>query len=513
MLLSLAAMGADFDLLIRNARVVDGAGNPWFRSDVGVTGGRIAAGGRLGGRSAARVIDAGGRVLAPGFIDVHTHIEDAVEKVPRGDNFLMDGVTTVVTGNCGGSTPDLKAWFARLEALGLGLNVASLAGHNTVRRTVMGAANRQAGAEEIARMQELVEQAMRDGAVGFSTGLIYTPGIYANTEEVVALARAAGRHGGVYASHMRDEGAQILEAIDEAARAGGEAGMPVELSHFKIDNRRLWGFSEKSLARVEEYRRKGLDIVVDQYPYDRSSTSLSIRLPAWALADGREAMTERLKSAETRARMAAEMRTNLEFLGQPDYGFATVARYRPEPALEGKTIPEVARLKGRAGTLEDQIETIFEITLAGGAQMVYQSMGEADVERIARHPQTAVASDGGVIEFGAGMPHPRSYATNARVLAHFVRERGWLTLEDAVRRMTSLAARTFGFRERGLVGEGMAADLVVFDPARVKDVSTFQQPHQFSAGFDWVIVNGVVAVEDGKLSEARGGRVLRHAAP
>lgn len=509
-LLSASLPGADFDLLIRDARVIDGTGNPWYRADAGVRAGVIVSIGNLSGKTAGRVIDARGRVLAPGFIDVHTHIEDGIEKMPRGDNYLLDGVTSVVTGNCGGSEAPLGPWFEKLESIGLGLNVASLIGHNTVRREVMGTANRFATPEEIEKMQALVEQAMREGAVGFSTGLIYIPGTYSNSAEVVALARSADRMGGVYASHMRDEGEKVLDAIEEAVRAGSEAGARIELSHFKIDNQRLWGASDKSLALVEKYRRQGVDVVVDQYPYDRSSTNLGITLPSWALADGKDAIAERLANPETRKRIASEMEQRLKDHGHADYSYATVAGFKPEPSYEGKTISDINLLKGRAKTVANEIETVLDLIAAGGAQMVYHSMGAVDVERIMRYPNTAVASDGGVQEFGNGMPHPRSYGANARVLAEFVRQRRVLTLEDAIRRMTSLPSRTFAFRDRGLVREGMAADLVIFHPDKVQDKATYANPHQYSEGFDWVLVNGVVMVEDGKLTQARPGRVLRH---
>ena len=509
LLMPLFLFAADYDILIRNARIVDGTGNPWFRASVGIRGDRIAGIGRLDGKTGLRTIDAGNRVVAPGFIDVHTHIESTVEKVPRGDNFLLDGVTTVVTGNCGGSKVNLAEWFDQLERLGLGLNVASLIGHNSVRREVMGTSQRKPTPEEMKRMEALVERAMREGAVGFSTGLIYIPGTYSDKAEVVALAKAAGRHGGVYASHMRDEGEFVLEAIAEAVEAGKAAGVPVQLSHFKIDNRKLWGSSAKSLALVDRYRREGVDVVVDQYPYDHSSTGLGITLPSWALADGESAIQERLKNKQTRARIAREMKAKLELLGQPDFSYAKVAYFEPDHSIEGKSISEVNTLRGRARTVENEIETILEIMEQGGAQMIYNSMSMEDVERIAKWPHTAVASDGGIREFGRGMPHPRSYGTNARVLAFFVREKGWLTLEDAVRRMTSLPARTFGFRDRGLVREGMVADLVLFDPAKVQDKATYQKPHQYSEGFDFVLVNGVVMVEDGRLTDARGGRIVR----
>lgn len=504
----LAVPAADYDLLIRNARVIDGAGNPWFRADVAIKDGRIAAIGRLAGAAAARTVDARERIVAPGFIDVHTHIEGGIERNPRADNFLLDGVTTVITGNCGGSELNLAQWFEKLDKLGLGINVASLVGHNTVRREVMGTANRLASPEEIARMQSLVDRAMRDGAVGFSTGLEYIPGTYSNTAEVVALAKAAAKHGGVYTSHMRDEGIHEIEAITEAVSVGKEAGMPVEISHLKIDRRPVWGASDQSLALIDKFRREGVDVVADQYPYDRASTNLGIRLPAWALAEGK--IKERLADAATRSKIMDEMKKNLADMGEPDYTFATVARFSADTSYEGKTIPEIAALKGRAPGVESQIETIFDLMSAGGAAMTYRLMGDLDIERIMRYPFTAIASDGGVMEPGAGNPHPRSYGTNARVLGEYVRSRGVLSLEDAVRRMTGLPARTFSLRDRGLIREGMAADLVMFDPARVEDKATYTRPHQYSQGFDLVLVNGKIVVDDGKFTGALPGLTLRH---
>ena len=498
-----------YDLIIGNARVIDGTGNPWFRADIGVRDGRISAIGALGQAAATRVIDAKERIVTPGFLDIHTHVEGDVEKAPRGDNFLLDGVTTIVTGNCGGSVQRMGDWFRELEATGLGLNLASLVGHNTVRRAVMGNANRPATGDEIAQMKVLVHSAMQEGAVGLSTGLIYIPGAYSTTDEVVDLAKAAAAYQGVYASHMRDEGAKILDAINEAARVGQEAGMRVELSHFKIDTPRLWGMSDKSLALVDEYRRKGVDVVIDQYPYDHSSTNLGITLPSWALADGVEKVKQRLTTPGTRGEIAAGMLHMINDLGHEDYSYAIVATFRPNAAYEGKNIREITVLRGQPPTVANQIDTILDMIVAGGAQMIYHSMGDVDVERILRYPNTAIASDGGIRVLGEGMPHPRSYGANARVLAEFVRERGVLTLEDAIRRMTSLPARTFGFKDRGILREGAAADILIFDPARVQDKSTYTQPHQYSEGFDFVIVNGAVMVDEGQLTESRPGKVLR----
>ncbi len=503
-----ALAGADYDWLIRNARVVDGAGNPWFRADVAVTDGRIAAIGKLTAATTGRSIDAAGRVLAPGFIDVHTHVEAGVERFP-GENFLRDGVTTVVTGNCGSSQIRLGEFFARLDKQGLALNLASLVGHNSIRREILGLADRQATAQELARMRALVEQAMRDGAAGFSTGLEYVPGTYSSTEVIVELARAAAAHGGLYATHMRDEGDQVLEAITEAARVGREAGLRVQVSHFKQDTRRLWGSAGRMIALVEQFRAEGVDVVVDQYPYEAFSTGLGMTLPSWALEGGDAGLRRRLADTAVRARIVADMERLVKAKGHESFAYARVASCRFDRSLEGRTIPEIALARGRPATLAAEIDTILEIMAQGGASAVYHSMSGPDVERILGYPHTAVASDGGIVEFGSGVPHPRSYGTNARVLAEYVGRRRLLGLEEAIRKMTSLPARTFAFRDRGLVREGLAADLVLFDPARVGDRATFDKPHQYADGFDLVLVNGVAVVEDGRLAGARPGRVLR----
>jgi len=505
-----ALPAADFDLLIKGARVVDGTGNPWYHADVGVVDGKIAAVGSLGELSATRVVEARDLVLAPGFIDVHTHVEDEVENFPDAANFLRDGVTTIVTGNCGGSKTDLAAFFERLEKLGLGPNVASLVGHNSVRRKVMGSENRPAEAAEITKMQELVDTAMRDGAVGLSTGLIYVPGTYAGTDEVIALAEIAARHGGVYATHMRSEGLKVLEAIAEAIQVGRQARIPVEISHFKISSPRMWGRADEIIALVENARIEGVDVVVDQYPYEWSSTKLATTLPSWARSGGQERLVERLRDPATRTKIAGEMADRLETEGYPDYSYAVVATCGWDHSIEGKRIPEINAIKGRQPGVSNEIETILELMEAGGAKMIFHKMSGSDVEHILLYTNTAVASDGRVIEQGAGVPHPRSYGTNARVLAEFVGRKKLLSLEDAVRRMTSLPARTFGFQNRGLIRVGSAADLVLFDPERVADTATLTEPHSYSVGFALVLVNGSVVVENDALTGQRPGAVLRH---
>jgi len=510
-----ALTAADFDLLIRNARVVDGAGNPWFVADVGVKDGKIASIGRLDGKTADSVVDAGRRVLTPGFIDVHAHIEErtfrpGIIDYPDAFNYTMDGKTTMITGNCGSSKVDLNGWFSALEQSGLGPNLMTLVGHNSVRQEVMGDAQRAATPEEMKKMEALVDSAMKAGAVGLSTGLIYIPGTYADTDEVVKLAKVAGKHGGVYATHMRNEGAEVLAAIREAVYIGEQAGTPVQISHFKISDKRRWGNSDKSIELVEEYRRKGVDVVVDQYPYDRSSTGVSTTLPTWALADGQDAIRARLRDPATRAKVIAGMKEILDTKGFGDYSHAMVASCDWEPALAGKTISEVNVMRGRQATVDNEIQTILELVEKGSVPMVFHSMSDDDVERIMRYRNTAISSDGYILKFGEGVPHPRSYGTYARAFAEYVRKRKVLTLEDAVRKATSLPAQTFGIKDRGLLREGYAADLVLFDPEKVQDNATFEAPHQYSSGFDYVIVNGVPIVADGERTGKRPGRILRH---
>ena len=521
--LAAPAGAADADLLIRNARVIDGTGSPWFLSDVAVAGGRISALGRNLDVDAGRTIDAGGRVLTPGFVDVHTHVESSSGRKglidnPRADNFLLDGVTTIITGNCGGSEVDIAGYADRLE--GLGINVATFIGHNTVRREVVGLDDRAPTAAEMEEMKALVGKAMQDGAVGFSTGLLYVPGTYAETSEVIELARVAAGYGGVYATHMREQGAMLHESITEAITIGIEADMPVQISHLKVKGPSRWGTIGSALDLIDGYRARGVDVVVDAYPYARASTNLGVNLPRWAVAGSAGDIRDRIGDAGSRDDIVAAMKEMLADAGYPDYSFATVARFMPNESYNGMNISEINRLREGAPNVDGEISTILDMMVEGGeagvsqgASMVYHYMSDDDVDTIFRYPNAAVASDGGVVEYGVGLPHPRSYGTNARVIADYVRERNVMSLEDAVRRMTSLPARAFSFHDRGIVRPGFVADLVLFDPAEVDDNATFTDPHQYSEGFDYVIVNGVVAVADGKVSDARGGRFVRRGGP
>jgi N-acyl-D-amino-acid deacylase len=497
-----------YDLVITNARVVDGTGNPWFRADVAIKDGRIARIGRIQKEEAGQVIDAGGQILAPGFIDVHTHVEEIYSQ-PQAENFVRMGVTSLITGNCGGSVTDVAQFLGRLKAEPLAVNLATLIAHGSVRRKVMGLDNRAPSPAEMRQMEALVEQGMKDGAVGFSTGLIYVPGTYAKTEEIVELARVAGRSGGIYATHMRDEGDEVANAIRESIEIGSRAGIPVEISHFKISSRKLWGKSSVTLGLVREARARGLMVTVDQYAYTASSTSLDILLPGWVRAGGLEAGKARLADKAARERIVREMKDELKKNGFKDYAYAVVTSYDKNPSFNGKSIAQITKQVRAKSDLNAQIEQVLEMYTAGGAGMVYHKMSEEDVDEIMRAPFTMIASDSSMRRFGEGVPHPRGYGNNARVLGRYVRELHLLTLEDAIRKMTSLPAQTFNLRDRGLLREGYAADLVIFDDATIADRATFARPHQYPVGISYVIVNGKTVFMNGQLTGSRPGVALR----
>lgn len=504
------ATAPTYDLVITNGRIVDGTGNPWFVADIGIRDGRIVALGRIRPEEAARVIEARGLVVAPGFIDVHTHIEGGILRRPTAENFLRMGVTTVVTGNCGGSWLPVGETLRRLAEQGLSINVATLVGHNSVRRAVMGEEARRPTPEELERMKGLVEQAMREGAVGLSTGLIYIPGTYAETEEIVELARVVARYGGIYASHIRDEGNGVLEAIREALQIGERAGVPVQISHFKVSSKKLWGESRQTVQLVRQARERGLSVTVDQYVYPASSTGLETLLPSWVHDGGRQKAVERLRDPKLRERIVQEMLRSLREQGFKDYSYAYVAQYRPDPSFNGKNIAEITRAVRRTSRVRDQAEQIIEMFLASETrvQMVYHKMHERDVQYILGQPFTMIASDAGVLEPGQGVPHPRGYGNNARVLSRYVREQRLLSLEEAIRKMTSLPAQVFGFWDRGVIRPGMAADLVIFDPEQIVDRATFENPHQYAEGVRHVLVNGVPVISEGQHTGARPGRIL-----
>ncbi len=503
-----ALPAADYDLVIRHGRVIDGTGRPAFAADLAVTNGRIVALGPIAGQGRTE-IEAAGRVVAPGFIDVHTHSEDIAE-TPVAENFLRMGVTTLITGNCGTSRLDVATFFAELVRTKIAINVATLVGHNTVRFQVMGGNfMRPPTGAELAQMRGLVTTAMQDGAIGLSTGLIYLPGTFATTEELIELAKAAGAEGGIYASHMRYENYRIREALDEVVRIGRTAHLPVHVSHLKLGGPAAWGQAGEILAYLDRARADGLTLTHDQYVYTASSTSLGSRIPSEAREGGAEQFKARLADPVQKATLIAAMKESLRQNQQADFGFAVIANFFSDPSLNGKSVPQAARMLRGTATVDDQIETILDLEVRGGAAAVFHGMNEDDLKKFLGHPLTMIASDSSPRKFGEAVPHPRGYGNNARVLGRYVRDLQLLSLEEAVRKMTALPAQTFHLAGRGTLAPGNVADLVIFDPATVNDPSTFADPHHYATGFSDVIVNGVPVIRAGRLTGERPGTPVR----
>jgi len=505
-----AAQTPAYDLLLRHGRIIDGSGNPWYVADVAVQGDVIVRIAPLITDSAARVIDVRGQAITPGFIDIHTHARRGIFDVPTADNYVRQGVTTVLEGPDGSSPLPLAPFLARLDSLPRSVNIGSFIGQGSVREAVIGSVNRHATPAEIGRMRELVEQGMRDGGFGLSSGLFYVPGTFTPTEEVIELARAAGRLGGSYISHMRDEASGLVASVEETIRIGEEGGLPTQLTHHKAIGPANWGLSVQTLKLVDEARARGVDATIDQYPYTASSTSVQAALlPAWAQEGGRAEVRQRLAEPATRARIKTETERLLRTeRGGGDPARVVIASCSWAPSLAGRNLAEIARTRGLEPSIENAAETALWIVEQGGCQGIFHAIDEADVERIMKHPATMIASDGEVPVFGQGNPHPRSYGTFARVLGVYVRERRLLSLEEAVRKMTSFPAQRLGLPDRGLLREGMKADITVFDPATVKDEATFEQPHRYATGFALVVVNGQIVYQDGAMTAARPGRVL-----
>jgi N-acyl-D-amino-acid deacylase len=528
-----------FSVVVKSAKVVDGSGNPWYRADVAIDGERIAAVGDLGRARADLVLDGAGLVVAPGFIDIHTHSDLPLLIDGEGQAHIQQGVTTNVLGNCGGSTApvteesvghmsrqlaeidedmcwdwrSMGQYLDRLERQGVSVNVAPLVGQGTVRGAVMGYADRPPTADELARMCELVRGAMADGAFGLSSGLIYVPGSYARTDEIVALARVAAEWGGIYASHIRGENDTLLAAVAEAIDIGRQAGLPVQIAHFKAMGRHMWGKSVDSLRMVDEARAAGLDVTCDQYPYNASATGLGAYLPAWVHVGGPDAMRERLSSPEIRAHVRHDILHGTEGWVSLHKGVGwdnTLITRCNDTAIEGLTVSEIAKRRG-----VDEFDAAFDLLIEnqGRVSVVYFTIGDEDIERIMRHPAVMIGSDSSAIAaegvLARGKPHPRTFGTFVRVLGEYARERQTITLEEAVRKMTSLPAQRLGLHDRGLLRPGMKADVVLFDPDTVADRATYTEPMQYPVGIAHVLVNGRLSVTGGRHLGERAGAVLR----
>lgn len=513
-----------FDLVLRGGTLVDGLGGAPFAGDLALAGDRIAAVAPAGAldAGAARVVDVAGRVVCPGFVDLHSHSDWSLLACPSADSRIRQGITTEITGNCGasaapatvdGAERDLAAWFGELEAKRVAVNVALLVGQGTLRERAMGAVDRPATAAELARMSAELAAAMDAGAIGLSTGLEYVPGIFTPTAEIEALARVVARRGGLYASHMRNEVSEILAAVDEAIAVARRTGVRTQMSHFKVCGRAYWPLQEPALAKLERARLEGLDVAADVYPYTAYSTGLSILLPAWAREGGSEALLARLADPAARATIRDAVAAYVAF--EPgDFDLVVVASVgaNGRAADVGRSVAAIAAGDGVAPA-----ETVLRLLERSRDDVSYVgfAMSEENVARVLAHPLVGFGSDGYALraeDADGDRPHPRSYGAAVRVLARYCRDLGALDLATAVRKLTSFPADRAGLADRGRLLPGCFADVVVFDLAKLADTATFEDPKRYPTGIERVYVNGVAAVENGAPTGERGGRVLRRSA-
>jgi len=532
---------APFDVLITNGHIIDGTGSPWYGGDVGIRNGRIAAIGHLTGASAKRRIDAKGMVVAPGFIDMLGQSELTILVDPHLPSKIFQGITTEVTGEGSSVAPlddkiikadrvtydhfkitpdwrDLSQYFARLERQGIGINFATYVGATQVRRIVLGDSDVAPTATQLDQMKAIVRQAMQQGARGVSTSLQYAPAPYAKTDELIALASEAAKFGGVYATHMRSEGNDVLGALDEAIRIGREAPIPVEIWHIKAAGKPNWGRMPQIVAKIDSARASGVDITADTYAYPAWFNSMSAFVPPWAHDGGDKALIARLKDPAMRARMRKDMESNdgtwdneWQEIPGPEAVLVSVVQNKKLLPLQGKTLADIAKMRGT-----DPINTLFDILVEDEAftECAVFAMSEPDILLALQQPWTAVDNDSqgtapdGLL--GQEHPHPRAYGTFPRILRKYVREDHALRLEDAIRKFSALPAQKMRFADRGVLKEGMWADVVVFDPNEIRDVATFEQPNQLSVGMRYVLVNGVPVIAEGKMTQALPGKVLRN---
>lgn len=522
----------DFDIVVRNGRIIDGAGSPWFKGDICIKGERISVVGGPGRFEADREIDAKGRIVCPGFIDVHTHSDTSFLANPKADSKILQGVTTEIVGNCGSSAAPVtefgKSFFSkryedvgvdwdwttvaeylqRFETKGLPLNVGTLIGHGTIRASVMGFEAREPTNQELESMRSLVESGMRDGAFGLSTGLKYAPGCYAKRDEIVELCKVVHRYGGIYSTHIRNQGDFLIESIDEAIEIGRRSDVPVQISHLKVKGRNNWGKAGNMLRIIDEARGSGVDVTFDQYPYRAGSTGAFAITPSWAREGGTERFLERLKHPEQRKRIEAGITEQEDWTGSEKI---VIAEFDPDSSYEGKSLYEIGGLLNKA---PESVMCDLLLEADGRVSVILFFGWEEDVRDIMTHHAMMVGSDGSSLApygvLGRGKPHPRSYGCFPRFLGRYVLQERLLSAEDGIRRMTSFPARRYGLTDRGILAADMFADIVILDPERVMDVATYEDPHRYSKGVEYVLVNGTIAVEDGKFTGQLAGKASRH---
>jgi N-acyl-D-amino-acid deacylase len=536
----------ELDILIKKGRVIDGTGNPWFKADVGIKHGKIIAIGKLRNMDSKKMIDASGYFVVPGFIDAHSHGDYNTLVYRDMENVTHQGITTIIAGQCGSSPAPLSdlireqaqktinanlpegfelkltwsnfdEYLKEEEKERLGANVAHLVGHGAIRAAAMGYNAREPSADEVDKMRDYTKEAMQSGAFGLSTGLIYPPGIYAKTNEIIELGKVVAKYDGIYDSHIRGEGKTLIKALEEALDVGYKAGLPVQISHHKIASKTIWGSSVQTLEMFEQARENGLDVTLDQYPYKAGSTSLMTLLPPWVHDGGREKALERLKVPKLRARMKKEIEEGIEgwenFAGELGWEnvYVTSVNSDENKYVEGLNLSEIKKKRGT----DNEFIALYELLLEeeGTAGMVIFYGDEDDVKRIMKHPLHMVGTDAGCCTikgpFCRGKPHPRHYGTYPKILGKYVREERILSWEEAIRKMSSFPAQRFSILNRGIIRLGMWADITIFNPKTIIDRSTYKEPHQFPTGIPYVIVNGKETISEGKYTNIKAGTTLR----
>ena len=498
-----------YEIIIKGGMVNTGEGSPSIVADIGINADTIAYIGMIGTRASKQHIDAEGLVVAPGFIDMHVHLE-SIFKYPDAKNIVTQGVTLALGGPDGWGFWPFKPYLDSLSEKQLGINVAYLIGHNKIREHVMQMDNRDPTEDELNKMKQMIRQAMEEGAYGMSTGLKYLPGAFSKVDELIQLSKEVASHGGIYTSHLREEGLGLIPGVEEAIKIGHEARIPVVLTHHKVIGQPMWGASARTLAMVDSARALGIDVMMDQYPYDASFTNISILIPAWCMAGGQEAFVERTKNIALRDSILNGIEFNLlNDRGGGDLDRVQLASTPWDTTLSGKTLKFWAEREGMEPNAENGPKLVLKAQLEGGGKGIYHAMDEKDIERIMKHPQTMIGSDGSLTAPGDGWPHPRCYGTYPRVLGRYVRELQVVDLPVAIKKMTSLPADRLGLKRRGRLQVGNFADITIFDPGIIIDEATYLKPHQYSRGIEYVLVNGVLTIDKGEFNGNRGGKILK----
>ncbi len=499
-----------FDLAIVNGFVIDGSGNQGSILQIGIIDEKIAFIGDSLPFKANSIIDASGLIVSPGFIDPHTHAIRGIFDVPTADSSLLQGITTLTEGNDGTSPFPIDQHYQQIEKTKISPNWAVFVGQGTIRQEVMGFDDRPATDIEINSMKELVHQSMQQGALGLSTGLFYVPGNFTPTKEIIELAKVAAEYNGVYISHMRDEAADILSSVNETIDIGKQANIPVQITHHKVIGKNNWGLSSETLKLVDEATQDGIRVTLDQYPYTASQTSIRALIPQWAQEGGTEELINRIDNPEIQVKLVDSIIERILFDrggGHPKNIFISKCEWNT--AFEGKSLAQILLSRNIEPTPENAAYLVFEIVKGGGASAVFHAISEQDVINIMKHPLAAIGSDGPITIFNQGAPHPRTYGTFARVLGKYVREDQIISLEEAIRKMTSLTATTLNIQNRGLLKKGYYADITIFNSNTIIDNATFDDPHQFATGVQYVVVNGELVVSEGIHTGRRPGKVLR----